>query len=280
MSPIKEPCFFAPEVADVSPRARAISETDAPALRRYLDGPMQQKRDRGLVLEWDDYLTLFKNVRDETAIGEASVAYLASLNAAAAIRARLPAAHIVMMLRNPVDRLFSRYLDVRDSGEGATFAQWLDRRAVEDKTRLTPAGPIWPGRYAVHVQRFFASFPRAQVHVCLYDDYLRTPKVVLRGLLAFLDVDADCPIDMARRHNVTLAPRWPAVHARVKPLGRRLLGIAPRGVATRVRGWFLTPRGIAPSSEERARALDIYREDITTLQTLLDRDLSSWLTMF
>ena len=78
VSPIKEPCFFAPEVADITPRARELYDTDAPDLRRYLDGPMEQKRDHGLVLDWDDYLTLFKSVRDETAIGEASVAYLAS----------------------------------------------------------------------------------------------------------------------------------------------------------------------------------------------------------
>ena len=135
VSPIKEPCFFAPEVADITPRARELYDADADALRRYLDGPMERKRDHGLVLDWDDYLTLFKNVRDETAIGEASVAYLASLTAAPAIRARTPEARIVMILRNPVDRLFSRFLAARD--RAATFGEWLDEK---------PDRSIWPGR--------------------------------------------------------------------------------------------------------------------------------------
>ena len=74
MCPIKEPCFFAPEVADVTPRARQLYDADAAALRRYLDGPLTAKRGHGLVLDWDDYRSLFRHLRGETAIGEASVA--------------------------------------------------------------------------------------------------------------------------------------------------------------------------------------------------------------
>src|SRR5438552_14861177 len=117
MSPIKEPCFFAPEVADVTPEARAMHDADADFLRAYLDGPMDEKRDRGLVLGWGDYVKLFKRVTSETAIGEASVAYLASPRAAPAIAERIPQARIVMILRNPIDRLFSRYLAARNRGD-------------------------------------------------------------------------------------------------------------------------------------------------------------------
>jgi hypothetical protein len=166
------------------------------------------------VLDWNDYLQLFKDVRRETAVGEASVAYLASLHAAAAIRARLPDARIVMMLRNPIDRLFSRYLAARDSGETASFSAWLDRRVAEDEGRDQPAGPfdklragpIWPGRYAVHLQRYLASFPARQVRAFVYDDYVRTPEAVLREPFEFLAVDSTCPIDVTRRHHVTMSP--------------------------------------------------------------------------
>src|SRR5437868_13827253 len=68
MSPIKEPCFFAPEVADLGPDGRGTGTADAEALRAYLDGPMREKRGHGLVLDWEDYLKLFKHVRDESAI--------------------------------------------------------------------------------------------------------------------------------------------------------------------------------------------------------------------
>jgi hypothetical protein len=117
VSPIKEPCFFAPEVAEITPRDR-------------------------LVLDWNDYRQLFKDVGRETAIGEASVAYLASLKAPAAIHARLPDARIVMILRNPIDRLFSRYLAARDSGDTASFEEWLDLRIKEDESRDSSAGSV------------------------------------------------------------------------------------------------------------------------------------------
>ena len=152
VSPIKEPCFFAPEVADITPRARELYDGDAPQLRRYLDGPMERKRDHGLVLDWNDYLTLFKNVRDETAIGEASVAYLASLIAAPAIRARIPEARIMIILRNPVDRLF------RDSWPRGTVGP---RHSPSGSTQ-SPDKSIWPGRYAVHLRRYLDAFRRAR----------------------------------------------------------------------------------------------------------------------
>ena len=89
MTPIKEPCFFAPEVVDFTPVSRAMYERNRAAVGAYLDGPLDHDT-TGIVLEWIDYLKLFKNVKDETAIGEVSGNYFASATAAAAIRERIP----------------------------------------------------------------------------------------------------------------------------------------------------------------------------------------------
>jgi hypothetical protein len=225
-----------------------------------------------IVLGWQRYLALFDGARHEKAIGEASVAYLASLGAASAIRGHVPNARIVMILRNPIDRLFSRFLSALDAGETATFTAWLDRQVDEDARRSPPAGPIWPGRYAVHLQRYLDTFPASQVRVLLYDDFVRDPRRVMRDLLSFLDVDPDHPIDTTWRHNVTLTRRWPALHARVKPLGR----FVPRRLAARARPWFVKPRTMKPTSEERQQALAVYRDDIRVLEKLIQRDLSAW----
>jgi hypothetical protein len=278
MSPIKEPCFFAPEAIDVSPEARAGYDADAPALRAYLDGPMDEKREHGLVLGWGDYLKLFKRVTSERVIGEASVAYLASPRAAAAIADRIPQARIAMMLRNPIDRLFSRYLAARARGDRATFAEWVEARLTEDKARATPGGPIWPGRYGVHVQRYLGTFAARDVRVYVYDDYTRSPAVIVRDLCSFLGVDASHPIDVSRRHNVTLSPRWPALHAHVRRLGRAVLGRLPEDAAWRVRRAFLAPRRFVPTADDRRRAIEIYRGDVRVLETLIGRELSAWLS--
>jgi len=227
------------------------------------------------VLDWHDYLHLFSGVRHETAIGEASVAYLASLGAAAAIRARVPDARIVMMLRNPIDRLFGRYLAVRDGGDAASFIEWLDRRVVEDGARDTPAGPIWPGRYAVHLQRYLASFPAEQIRVLVYDDYVRAPRDVLRDLFQFLGVDPEFRVDITRHHNVSMSRRWPALH----PVLRPLRAVVPAQLANIARGWLLTPRRAAPTGDDRAKAIEVYRDDIRALEQFIQRDLSAWLAV-
>ena len=78
-------------------------------LERYLNGPMRDRRG-GCVLDWGSYLKLFGNVTGEIAIGEASTAYLISPEAPADIRAAIPNARIIIMLRSHVERAFSTYL--------------------------------------------------------------------------------------------------------------------------------------------------------------------------
>src|SRR6266480_2280597 len=68
MSPIKEPCYFASEI-----RRENLTSTHLQHIRwmsRKLQDPFGW-----LVSEWNDYVRLFQDVHEETAIGEASVAY-------------------------------------------------------------------------------------------------------------------------------------------------------------------------------------------------------------
>ena len=97
MSPIKEPCYFAAEI-----RPDNLTATHLQHIRRMsrkLPAPFGW-----LVSEWDDYVRLFQDVQHETAIGEASVAYLWSETAATNIASRLPDAKIIAVLRDPSER--------------------------------------------------------------------------------------------------------------------------------------------------------------------------------
>ena len=117
MSPVKEPNYFAAEIRPENFKdLRGGTESDLRALREYLAGPMAEKRFGGVITEWDDYLKLFRNVKKETAIGEASVCYLWSKTAAQNIQAKIPNAKIIMVLRDPVDRAFSQYLQSLTGG--------------------------------------------------------------------------------------------------------------------------------------------------------------------
>src|SRR5581483_10720192 len=139
MSPIKEPCFFAPEVLDLDPAVRAAFDRDASAVRAYLDGPMTEKRQDGLVLDWTQYLRLFSGATGQTAIGEASMFYLASAQAAGHIHDRIPNARILVMLRDPSERLFSHYLSASvDGAISQPFMEWIDRQDALESERRPP----------------------------------------------------------------------------------------------------------------------------------------------
>ena len=101
MSPVKEPCYFASEIRrdHLSPAMeRNIRRQTGRLAGRLNDGKPVHPLG-WLAVEWDDYLRLFQGVTDETAIGEASAAYLWSESAARNIHTRIPNAKIIMILR-------------------------------------------------------------------------------------------------------------------------------------------------------------------------------------
>ncbi len=279
MSPLKEPGFFAPELIEHAPRPHAQRAADGAELRAWLDGPMPGKRDHGTVLEWESYLMLFRHVQDESAIGEATVAYLASRQAAQRIHARIPEARIVMLLRDPADRLFSQYAAFRATrSTSLPFAAWLEAQARQEAAGSTPFGHIRTGRYGEHLERFLRFFPRERIFVGLYDDFAQAPASVLRELFAFLNVNPEAAIDTRQRHNTTLLPRYPLLQ-RVLPASfrRRLASLLPARTAAVARRWYHAAPPLRATPADRSLAVEAYAPDIQLLQRLLARDLSPWL---
>src|SRR5882762_10194104 len=111
MSPIKEPCYFSSETRpeNMGPEFQEQALRGIRDTREDIRGPMREKRLAGLVVDWEDYVSLFRDVKGEIAIGEASIRYLWSKMAPENIRSRITAAKIIMVLRNPADRAFSEY---------------------------------------------------------------------------------------------------------------------------------------------------------------------------
>src|SRR5262245_1508584 len=100
MSPVKEPCYFASEIRPENMASAYVSHIRRLSrnLPRLLDDGRPVSPLGWVVSEWDDYLRLFRQVAGETAIGEASAAYLWSATAARNIAAAAPDARIIMIL--------------------------------------------------------------------------------------------------------------------------------------------------------------------------------------
>jgi hypothetical protein len=270
MSPIKEPHYLADEI-----RAENFTE-ELLAMRRGRQEPS------GPVSTWRDYLTLFQGAGAQTAIGEASVCYLWSKTAPQNIAARFPEAKILMMLRNPAERAYSQYLHTLSlASRPISFRECLDAALVATSTRI---GTLYPflefGFYSQQIERYLAVFPRPALGIYFYDDYRRNPPAVLEDMFRFLGVDPQFQPDLSKRH---MLPRLSRSHALTKlvraarkwKIAQKVAGPGIRNSLGRIVYRPGNHRMLHPA--DRARLVDLYRDDIRGLSALLDRDLRVWL---
>jgi hypothetical protein len=277
MCPVKEPTFFAArELLALEPNSRRSIEAKAAALERWLAGETVQRPDDGFALEWRHYEALFRDVRDQRAIGEGSVTYWWAPSAPRAIRDKFPSARFVVMLRDPADRFFSQYLASRWSAPLRTFRDCI-AMALERRGEWGVGLDV--GRYATHLERFFGCFPREQFSIHLYEDFCANPREVCRKIFTFLGVDPDHPLDVSMRINEPNLPRSPLLHATLLSMGgSRLSRWAPSRWREPLRRAFRGRRSREIMSAEDRRVLaELYRDEVRRTAALIDRDLSSWL---
>jgi hypothetical protein len=284
MSPVKEPCYFAAEIrpGNLTAEFARHSRRQSRALPKHIHDGQPFQPFGWLAGDWDQYLRLFQDVRDETAIGEASAAYLWSETAAATIHQRIPGARIAMILRDPSERAFSQYLHQVSVGlTRAGFRQHIEQCACGGHSKL---GPLYPfleiGLYYRQVQRFLDLFPRERVRIYWYEQDWRQPARLLADLFGFLEVDASFQPDTARRNLERRAPRWTNAHYFLKKLRAwgPLRALVPAALRPRIRALAFRPgKSLAMDPADRQRLVDYYRDDIVKLSSLVNRDLSDWL---
>lgn len=278
MSRIKEPTYFG--AADLLSGRLGDSiaphlETNRKTLELYLDGRLDRLPNSALVLDEDHYLRLFEGVRDQSAIGEASVSYFWLPKAAGAIRARVPDAKLVFLLRDPAERAFSQHLA---AGYYDPQMSFRERFLAGPETKWW----IWKqvGQYGTHLQRFFDLFPREQILIQLHDDYRADPLRILQNVFAFLGVDPAFQPDVSPRYNEPALPRFATLHAlRRALLGRTFISrYLPPWLRGPLRRLYLRPRaGVRMEPADRQMVIDHFRQEVLHASRLIGRDLSHWL---
>lgn len=288
MSPVKEPRFFAFEKGDLQFR-----------------GPGDAELHRSTIVSLEDYEALFGDVAGEPAVGEASPVYLCSPKAAARMKSFVPDARLIAILRNPVDRAYSHFLQlVRHRAETLTdFSQALQAEAQRARDNWEYRWRYKElGLYSAQLRRFLDAFDRSRIRIYLYEEFNADTQCVLRDIYRFLGVDETFVADTSVRYNISGVPRSKLIHAALSKLQKRTQATfdpAPRHdsdesttIVRRLRqsslletarrvGIGLINRNLVKAQlapEVRKRLSAEYREDILTLQDLIQRDLSRWLT--
>lgn len=184
--------------------------------------------------EWHHYLYLFHGAGNRKRIGEASTPYLTSPESAGRIKAVIPDAKLIISLRNPVVRAYSLYKWMHRNGyEKLGFPEALDAEEAwrldnEDFKRNN--GQYYynflyfhSGLFFQQVKRYFDTFGRQQVHVLIFEEFVKSPLEHVREILRFLDVDPSFTPQTAI-HNPSAAS-YPALDPSLRnDLARRYRG--------------------------------------------------------
>ena len=239
LSPVKEPCYFI---------GRRV-------------------RDRA------DYLELFKGVKNETAIGEASPQYLAIPRASENIHAVVPNARIIMILRDPIKRAFSAWFSSR-RWRSLTFREMVQKE-IEGGEQSGPRN-IAAGMYSKHVQKYLDTFGKKQIKILIFEEFVKDIEAEMRGLLKFLDVDYDAngqrtfaAFNMSKRYK----PR-----ANLSIAGNAGIRVLARSVPSSFRkiGKKILLNEVAKpqlSAEDEEFLAQLFRDDVQALERILNRSL-------
>lgn len=268
MSAIKEPDFFAVEGENLE-----------------FPGPNNSIFKLRAIADIETYRSLFDDVSNEIAIGEASTLYLYSPKAPERIKHYIPDAKLIAMLRHPVDRAYSHFL----------FSVSLGREPIHDfkKALLEENKRIqnnWShnwhykqrGFYSEQIKRYYDIFGKDKIQVYLYEDFIANSVKVVQDIYQFLEVDNTFSPNTSKRHNTTLVPKNQTVNQllnRPNPIKSLLKTLMPSGLRQQL-STHLKKKNLGKpklSKNLRRELIEVYREDILKLENLLERDLSKWL---
>lgn len=274
MSPVKETNFFALEGQQlVDPK----------------DDPNQMQHYPWSITNWEDYCGLYERAGMAKAIGEVSPMYLYSPIAAQKIKERLPNTKIIAILRDPVDRLYSRYMHlVRERREPTDqFSDALNRETIWWKRNDL----VQEGFYFQHLKNYYDIFDHSQIRVYLYEDLRNNPLEVIKDIYEFIGVAPIYLPDPNAEFNVSgrikndfvdsLIGQDSLIKKAINLVSPALLNLIRSN--TKLRRWVYDLRKSnlekEPLKPEVRRALidKVYGGEIIKLQWFLKRDLSKWL---
>lgn len=246
----------------------------------------------------EEYLSLYETAGSESKrVGEASVYYLVSDVAIKNIYEFDPRAKILVMLRNPVDMVYSLHSQLYQSANEDIedfSAAW---RLVSQRRlgRSIPKGCNDPkvldyrsvAKFGEQLERVYKYFPNSQVKVILFDDFKSSTRDVYREVLKFLEINDDGQEEFPVI-NPNTKPKYFFVKRLIKNQGPILQGIKKivksitgkkeLGVAAAVNK--LNTRVVdrkAMDKTIRGELVEEYQADVIKLSELISVDLSHWL---
>lgn len=250
MSPIKDPDFFAVE-----------TDLDFAVLKQIKDKK--------------EYLKLFENVKNEIAVGEASPTYLHDPKAPKLIHDTIPNAKIIISLRDPVERAYSYFLNLVNSGTTSESFSDCIRNGIDSSSGYA-SQVIGGGFYYEQVKTYLEIFGRNQVKIVIFEEFVKNTREGLLEIYNFLGIESEPPGNSEKIFNPTRKPRGKILEKVIKNQALRKIAkeTLPRSSTSTLKTIFGKKTEKEPISNQDKKLLeDLYRDDVKNLERLLERAL-------
>ena len=271
MSPIKEPKFF---LTDGPPPAKG--------------GPGDALTYREHVWQRDRYEALFDAAPAGALRGESTPLYLYERAALRRIKDLIPAAKLIVILRDPVERAHSNWTHLWSAGL-EPVGDFVRACAEEERRIAAGWASFWHytglGKYGEQLDYAFSQFPREQVLVVRYRLLVDEPAATLDRICAFLGV-ATGVVGEIPRENVTTHPEHTLGHSAASlamragaAAGRLMPGHAAAAATHRLERFLQRDRRERQPLgwDQRQALLPKFEDDIKLLEKVLGEDFGDWL---
>lgn len=234
----------------------------------------------------DFYRSYFKHAPASAKLGELSPFYYYDANAAYRIYKHFPQVRILVLLRNPVDLIYSLYLLLRRrERRSKTFEEEIKRNSYL----------LDLGFYHRLLTPYFDWFPSENIFVGIFEEFFADESESLKSVYSFLEVDETFkPSILGLRVNQA-TEKQPGVTSHVR--GRimevmnneyvlpvkhiidkfRVNRIKQHVQAASAKNKEHGRRIFGPSEALRRELQEMYQPDISRLEKLLKRNLDCWI---
>ena len=234
--------------------------------------------------EAETYLASFHSKPGGRVLMEATPNYLHDPGCAERIRHALPEAKMVVLLRDPIDRLRSWFRHSQYQGRlpaGLRFDDWVDglfadERPLQERPYMQRA--LEHGRYAAYVGELIDVFGPDRVLVAWFDDLGRAPRRLVEQVCTFAGISPTLlPAEELAPVNEAMRMPRPRLYNRYLRLCRRALDVFGRWPRLRHRAQAIV---YAPEPAIRRRLslpadpVDVRAETMAALERYYEQDIA------
>ena len=249
---LKEPHFFSvPEVLDTYYKTTIIKDENT-------------------------YLKLYKDVKEQKAIGDLSTSYLFNKNSAKRIKKFNPDARIIMVLRNPVDRAISHYLMDYNLG----YIDVPFSKIIQDKEKYSIfyREYIKLGYYETQVKNYYNLFDKSKILIVLSDELFSHPLKTISRIYNFIGVSKSYIPNTQNIYNQYSKPKFKFIKKLIRSKKTMyILNHLPKGIKGTIKSKMYSDAEKPEFNKEKDFLKLLFRENVIKTSAIIEKDLGTWM---